>query len=148
MQKPTTEHMKAAIKVVRYLKSATAQGILMANSSAAQLTAFCDSDWASCPTTRGSTTSYCILLGKSPISWESKKKAVVARSSTEAEYRSMAVTCCEVVWLLQLFNDPGVKKLTPATLKCGNQAVLHIAANPMFYARSKHIEVDCYFVRD
>ncbi|GJX22413.1 reverse transcriptase domain-containing protein [Tanacetum coccineum] len=72
------------------------QGILLAHDSAVQLKAYCDSDWASCPMTRRSTTRYCILLGDSPISWKSKKQAVVSRSSAEAEYRAMAITCCEV----------------------------------------------------
>jgi len=91
LQNPTTEHMKAALHVVRYLKGSPGQGILMANSSAAQLTAFCDSDWASCPDTRRSTTGYCILLGHSPVSWKTKKQSVVSRSSAEAKYRPMAV---------------------------------------------------------
>ena len=100
MRAPTTEHMKAALNFVRYLKSSPGQGILLANNSTAQLTAFCDSDWASYPTTKKSTIGYCILLGQSPISWKTKKQPVVARSSAEAEYHAMAVTCYEVTWLL------------------------------------------------
>ena len=89
IQTPTANHMKASLNVVRYLKSALAQGILMAKSSATQLTAFFDSDWACCPTTRRSTTSYYIMLGDSLVSWKSKKPHVIAKSSTEAEYRAM-----------------------------------------------------------
>jgi len=148
LQSPTTAHMQAALHVVRYLKGSPGQGILMANTSAAQLTAFCDSDWASCPDTRRSTTGYCILLGQSPVSWKTKKQSVVSRSSAEAEYRSMAVTCCEVVWLLSLLKDLGITKLTPVHLKCNNQAALFIAANPVFHERTKHIDIDCHFVRD
>ena len=140
--------MKAALHVVRYLKSSPGQGILMAHSSTAQLTAFCDSDWASCPDIRRSTTGYCILLGKSPISWKSKKHSIVSRSSAKAEYRSMAVTCCEVVWLLSLLKDLGIKNITPVDLKCDNQAALFIAANPVFHERTKHIDIDFHFVRD
>jgi len=117
LQSPTTAHMQAALHVVQYLKGSPGQGILMANNSAAQLTAFCDSDWASCPYTRRSTTVYCILLGQSLVSWKTKKQSVVSRSSAEAEYRSMAVTCCEVVWLLSLVKDLGITKPTPVHLQ-------------------------------
>ncbi|XP_056695762.1 uncharacterized mitochondrial protein AtMg00810-like [Spinacia oleracea] len=90
MHKPTTVHLQAAKRVLRYLAGSTDQGILLANTSAAKLTAYCDSDWAGCPSTRRSTSGFCILLGNSPISWKSKRQSVVARSSAEAEYRSMA----------------------------------------------------------
>lgn len=68
MQRPTTVHMQAAKRVLRYLLTNPGQGILLASNSAAQLTAYCDSDWASCPTSRKSTTGYCVLLGSSHIS--------------------------------------------------------------------------------
>lgn len=59
---------------------------------------------------------FCILLGNSPISWKSKKQSVVARSSAEAEYRAMALTTCEVLWLLQLLKDIGVPHHGPTHL--------------------------------
>lgn len=96
MQSPTSEHMVAVIHLLSYLKNSQGQGILMAHSSAAHLTAFSDVDWASGPVSRRSTSGYCILLGKSPISWKSKKQQVVSRSTAEAEYRSIALTTCEV----------------------------------------------------
>lgn len=96
MQHPTTAHMDAALKLLRYLKSNPSQGILLASSSAAVLKGYCDSDWATCPMSRRSTTGYCVLLGDSPISWKTKKQSVVARSTAEAEYRSMAMAACEV----------------------------------------------------
>ncbi|GJX92465.1 cysteine-rich receptor-like protein kinase 8 [Tanacetum coccineum] len=117
-------------------------------SSSVHLTAYCDSDWASCPMTRRSTTCYCILLGNSPIYWKYEKQGVVSRSSAEAEYRAMALTCYEVTWLVSLLKDLGIKDLGPVDLNCNNQAAIYIAANPMFHARTKHIEVDCHYVRD
>ncbi|GJZ44742.1 hypothetical protein Tco_0592338, partial [Tanacetum coccineum] len=62
--------------------------------------------------------------------------------------KAMALTCCEVTWLVNLFKDLGIKYLEPVDLHCDNQAALYIAANPVFHARTKHIEVDCHFVRD
>ena len=73
MQKPTTVHLQSAKRVLRYLSGTISQGILLASESAAKLTAFCDSDWASCAITRRSTSGYCIFLGDSPISWKAKK---------------------------------------------------------------------------
>lgn len=99
MHQPTASHHQAALRVLRYLKGSPSQGVLFAHSSSASLTAYCDSDWVGCPTTRRSTTGFCLFLGHSPISWKSKRQTVVARSSAEAEYRVMAMTTCEVLWV-------------------------------------------------
>lgn len=141
MQKPTNVHMQAAKRVLRYLLNNPAQGIMLASSSAAQLTAYCDSDWASCPTT-------CVLLGSSAISWKTKKQSVVACSTAEAEYRAMALTCCEVTWFSSLLKDIGLTNLPPTIIKSDNQAALSIVANPVLHERTKHIEIDCHFIRD
>lgn len=148
MHSPTSTHMQAAKRLLRYLLHSPAQGILLASSSAAHLQAYCDSDWASCPTTRRSTTGYCVLLGNSPISWKAKKQGVVSRSSAEAEYRAMAVTACEVTWLSALLKDIGLKNLPSTQLSCDNQAALAIAANPVLHERTKHVEIDCHYIRD
>lgn len=68
MHKPTTAHLQAAKRILRYLLGTLNQGILLASSSTATLTAYCDSDWAGCPNTRRSTSGFCVLLGHSPIS--------------------------------------------------------------------------------
>lgn len=68
MHQPTTAHYQAALRVLRYLNGSLTQGVLFGHSSSATLTAYCDSDWACCPSTRRSTTGFCILLGLLPIS--------------------------------------------------------------------------------
>ena len=112
------------------------------------MSGFCDSDWAGCPTTRRSTTGYCTMLGSSPISWKTKKQPTVSRSSAKAEYRAMASLTCELQWLKYLLNDLGIAHLAPITFHCDNQAAIHIANNPVFHERTKHIELDCHFVRE
>lgn len=77
----------------------------MSSSSRLVLDAYCDSNSTRCPMRKKSTSGYCILLGQSLISWKMKKQTVVARSLAEAEYRSMANACCEIVWLLSLLKD-------------------------------------------
>ncbi len=79
-----------------------------------QLKAFADVDWATCPDTRRSTTGSSMFLGDSLISWKSKKRTVVSQSSTEAEYRSMASVTCEMVGILGLLKNMGVKHEKPA----------------------------------
>lgn len=148
MQQPTTIHIQAGKRLLRYLCGSPHQGILLASSSTAQLTAFRDSDWAGCPVTRKLTTSYCVFLWSSPISWKSNKQIVIARSSAEAENRAMALTECDVSWLDALLKDLGIKNLPPTLLKCDNQAALAIAANPVLHEKTKHVKIDCHYVRD
>ena len=148
MEKPRQPHLAAAHQVLRYIKKAPGQGILLPSTGSIELTAYCDADWARCKDTRRSITGYCVLLGDAPVSWKTKKQSTVARSSAEAEYRSMATTSCEVTWLKSLLNDLRVKQLNPIRMFCDNQAALHIANNPVFHERTKHIEIDCHVVRE
>ncbi|KAM7469434.1 hypothetical protein LguiA_007617 [Lonicera macranthoides] len=146
MHQPTKVHMETALKVVRYLKNAPGQGLLFSSNNDFKIRAYCDSDWAGCPLTRRSTTGYCVFLGPSLISWKSKRQKTVSLSSAEAEYRAMTGTCCELTWLRYLLKDLGVVHHEPATLYCDNKAALHIAANPVFHERTRHIEMDCHSI--
>jgi len=72
----------------------------------------------------------------------------VSRSSTEAKYRAMAHTSCEMVWLKNLLMELGFRQPGPMPMHCDNQSAIDIAQNPLFHERTKHIEIGCYFVRD
>ncbi|CAM8974249.1 unnamed protein product [Rhodiola kirilowii] len=91
IQSPTVEHLRAAHRVLRYIKAAPAQGLFFSASSSLTAVAFCDADWGACTITRRSMTGYCILLGGCIVSWKTKKQAVVSRSSAELEYRALAM---------------------------------------------------------
>ncbi|GJW48262.1 retrovirus-related pol polyprotein from transposon TNT 1-94 [Tanacetum coccineum] len=79
---------------------------------------------------------------------EVKETRSSVKKLAKAEYKAMAITCCEITWLLSLLKDLRLKDLHPVTFHCDNQAPIHIAANLLFHAKTKHIEVDCHYVRD
>ena len=148
MNKPTTLHHEAAIRVVRYIKSSPALGLFFPSNSQVQLKGFCDSDWATCPDSRKSIIGFCIFLGESLISWKSKKQATVSKSSLEAEYCAMASTVCELQWLTYILKDFNVPYDSPSLLYYDSQLACHIAANSSFHERTKHNELDCHIVRE
>ncbi|KAE8700094.1 vinorine synthase-like [Hibiscus syriacus] len=148
MQQPKESHLRSVLRIVRYIKKSHGQGILMDSNSSCELNAYCDSDWAACLISRRSISGFCIKLGNSLVSWKSKKQNVIARSSAEAEYRSMATTTAELTWLNGLANELGLERKYPVRLHCDNKAALQIAANPVYHERTKHIEIDCHFVRE
>ena len=82
------------------------------------------------------------------ISWKSKKQDVLAKSSAETEYRAMALATCELIWLKHLFQELRFGNDEQMKLICDNQATLHISSNIVFHERTKHIEVDCHFIRE
>ena len=71
----------------------------------------------------------------------------MARSSTEAEYRALADTTSELLWLRWLLKDLGVSTSSVTPLYCDNQSAIHIAHNDVFHERTKHIEINCHFIR-
>ena len=70
----------------------------------------------------------------------------MARSSTEAEYRALADTTFELLWLRWLLKDLGVSTSSATFLYFDNQSAIHIAHNDVFHERTKHIEIDCHFI--
>ncbi|KAL2241477.1 UNVERIFIED_CONTAM: Retrovirus-related Pol polyprotein from transposon TNT 1-94 [Sesamum indicum] len=148
LQRPCHSHWLAATHLVRYLKGSSSKGLFFPASNSLQLTSYCDADWAACPDTRRSLSGFCIFLGPALISWKTKKRCTVSRSSAEAEYRSMAAATCELKWISFLLRDFGISLDGPIPFHCDNQAALHIMANPVFHERTKHLDIDCHIVRN
>ncbi|KAJ9542741.1 LOW QUALITY PROTEIN: hypothetical protein OSB04_029247 [Centaurea solstitialis] len=148
MSSPRTTHWDAVCHILKYLKGAPGYGIKYQNHGHHDIEGFTDADYDGDPTSRRSTTGYCVFVGGNLVSWKSKKQNVVSRSSAESEYRAMAQTTCELIWLRNLLSEIGFNQSKPMNLWCDNEAAVHIANNPVFHERTKHIEVDCHFTRE
>ena len=146
MSNPTTLHLEATKRVLRYIRGTLYHGISF-SFGPLTLTAFSDADWAGDPFDRRSTTSL-VFLDPSPISWSSKKQTTVTRSSTEVEYRALATTAAKVSWLRILFKELRIFLSHVPVLWCDNASAIALSANPMFHSRTKHIEVDYHYVHE
>ncbi|KAL0381267.1 UNVERIFIED_CONTAM: Retrovirus-related Pol polyprotein from transposon RE1 [Sesamum angustifolium] len=149
VHQPGQAHMDATLHLVRYLKKGNPnQGLFFSVSNSSTLTAFCDAGWAGCIDSRRSLSGYCIFLGDALISWKSKKQLTVARSTTEARYRSLGIAVFEHKWISYLLMDLCVVPPTLIPVYCDNQAAIHIIANPIFHETIKHIEIDFHLIHD
>lgn len=147
MHRPTLDHWYAVKRVLRYLAGTSSRGIFLPANNEPVLHAFTDADWAGNKDDYTSTRAYIVYIGRHPIAWSSKKQPEVARSSTEAEYHSLASTTTEVCWTTSLLSELGVKSQITQVIYCDNIGATYLAANPVFHSRMKHLALDYHFVR-
>ncbi|KAK2979108.1 hypothetical protein RJ640_022103 [Escallonia rubra] len=113
-----------------------------------QCTCGCFIDWAGDTNDRHLTSGYCFNTGSAAVSWCSKKQDIVVLSSTEAEYVAATMATQECVWLKRLIGDMFCEVDYAVQIKCDNESAIKLASNPIFHARTKHIEVRYHFVRE
>ena len=123
-------------------------GLQFRRSSSTLVSAFSDADWAGCVDDRKSTGGFVVFFGSNLISWSARKQATVSRSSTEAEYKSLANATAEIIWVESLLHELGIKQRRISCLWCDNLRATYLSANPVFHGRTKHIEIDFHFVRE
>lgn len=148
LQEPRVPHFKAVMHVLKYLKGSTDAGIFIDNKKDFITSAYSDSDWGSCMDTRRSVTGYFVFLGGSLVSWKSRKQSIVSLSSAEAEYRALSKVSADLVWIKRLLLELDVAVSCPIVLHTDSLAALQLAKNPVFHERTKHIELDCHFIRE
>ena len=148
LHKPTTVHWTAVKRIIRYVKGTISVGLKIGPSKSMLVSAFSDADWAGCPDDRRSTGGFAVFLGSNLISWSARKQATVSRSSTEAKYKAMANATAEIMWVHKLLDELGILHPKAACLWCDNIGAKYLSENPVFHARTKHIEIDYHFVRE
>ncbi|XP_071729406.1 uncharacterized mitochondrial protein AtMg00810-like [Rutidosis leptorrhynchoides] len=148
MHDPREQHMSALKRILRYLQGTLDHGLQLYASSPTSLTAYSDADWAGCPSTRRSTSGYCVFLGSNLLSWSSKRQMTPSRSSAEAEYRGVANAVAETCWLRNLLRELHCSLFSATLVYCDNVSAVYMSGNPVQHQRTKHIEIDIHFVRD
>lgn len=133
-------HWTTAKRVLRYLKGTINLG-LSYQSSEGQLEGFVDADWASCLVDRKSYTGYVFTLNNGAISWNSCKQRTVALSSTEAEYMGLTEITKEAIYLRGFLLELGFRGPEAVKISNDNMGALKLTENPVYHARSKHIDV-------
>jgi len=150
MNAPTLSHMRAAMKIVRYLASTTRFGLNYINNNTQQITinAYCDADWGGDKNDSKSTTGYCVYVNANLISWSTKKQQTVALSTAEAELMAVVEVEKETAWTKMMIESMGMKVNLPIKIKSDNQSAVKITVNDIDHDRIKHFRIRFHYIRD
>jgi hypothetical protein len=144
---PKECHLVVVKRILRYLVSMPCFGIWYPKGSTFDLVGYSDSDYVGCKVDRKSTSRTCQFLGRSLVSWSSKKQTSVALSTAEAEYVDAGQCCAQLLWMRQTLRDFGYN-LSKVPLLCDNESAIRLADNLVEYSRTKHIDIRHHFLRD
>jgi hypothetical protein len=144
---PKEVHIWAIKRIMRYLVYTPKFGLWYPKGSTFDLIGYSDADYAECKIDRKSTSGTFQFLGRSLVSWASKKQNSVALSTTEVEYIAAGHCCAQLLWMRQTLRDNGYK-LRKVPLLCDNESAIRMADNPIEHSRTKHIDIRYHFLRD
>jgi hypothetical protein len=151
LNKPSSTHMLAAKRVLRYLQGTSTLGITY-RPPPLRLQGYSDANWAGDIDTRRSTTGYIVMLNNGAIAWKSRRQPTVALSTMESEYMALTDATKELKWVRMLLAELGYSNSKsdqdPTDLFSDNQGAIALAKNPVSHSRAKHIDLRHHFVRE
>jgi hypothetical protein len=149
MECPTTDHLNAVKRVLRYIAGTINFGChYRRGGKELRLLGYSDTDMGGNVDTRKSTTRTVFYLGSSPMTSQSQKQKVVTLSSCEAEYIAGTTAACQGVWLVRLLAELNSERCTAFLLKMDSQSAIALSKNHVFHDRNKHIDARFHFIRE
>ncbi|CAJ2639360.1 unnamed protein product [Trifolium pratense] len=148
MEHPTTTHLKAAKRILRYIKGTTNLGLYYSVSDDYKLVGYSDSDWGGDVDDRKSTSGFVFYIGNTTFTWMSKKQSIVTLSTCEAEYVAATSCVCHAIWLRNLLKELSLPQKEPTKIFVDNKSAIALAKNPVFHDRSKHIDTRYHYIRE
>jgi hypothetical protein len=137
-----------AVKIIFwYLVLTPSLGLWYPKGYTFTLLGYSDSDYADCRVEQNSTSGTCQFLGRSLVSWSSKKQNSIVLSTAEAEYVTTGACCAQLIWMKQTLRDFGCEQ-SKIPLLCDNEGAIKLADNPVNHSRTKHIDIRHHFLRD
>jgi hypothetical protein len=149
MSEPKSTHLKAAKRIVQYLKGNNTFALKYHKTGESlKITAYSDADFAGDVSTRKSTTGYIVLINNQPVSWRSAKQTSVSTSTVEAEYLAASLTAKESMWIKNLVEEIITSKCDgPILLHVDNAGAKTLAEAKMINTLTKHIDVSYHLIR-
>src|SRR6266498_3782060 len=144
---PKECHLVAVKRILRYLIHTPTLGLWYPKGSSFDLLGYFDSDYAGCKVDRKSTIGTFQFLGRSLVSWSSKKQNSVALSTAKAEYVAAGACCAQLLWMKRTLSDYGCE-FSKIPLLCDNESAIKLANNPVQHSCTKRIDIRHHFLRD
>lgn len=141
-------HLKAAKRVIRYVKGTSDFGVKFTRSKKFKMVGFSDSDWGGSIDDMKSTSGYCFTDGSGVFSWSSKKQETVAQSTAEVEFIAATATVNQALWLRKILLDLDLEQKKSTEILVDNQAAIAISHNPVFHGKTKHFNIKLFFLRE
>ena len=145
---PRCVHLVATKHVMRYMKVTIDFGLYYDRNHDYRLYGYIDAYWDRTVSNRKLTSGGCYCLGSAMISWFSRKQSSVALSTVEAKYIAACSASCEAIWLRKLMSGLFNLELDTTVILCNNQSCIKMTENPVFHDKSKHIEIQYFYIRD
>jgi hypothetical protein len=136
---PTTVHLTAIKRILRFINKTLSRGLGFRKSRTELIGAFTDTDRARSIDDRCSIGGFAIFFGPNLIAWSVKKQPTVGKSSTKAEYKAMVNAAAEIAWVQLVLKELGVQEDGKPCLWCDNLGTAYLSANPIFHDRVKHV---------